>query len=139
MTDSILNTTKKLLGIAEENTEFDLDIILHINSVFTILTQLGVGPSKGFFITDNSATWSDFVPEGTMMEAVKSYMALKVRMMFDPPTSSTTMQALSNMISELEWRLNVLCDKTSGSSEDIVDKCESIMDDILGGILNGKY
>ena len=56
MTDSILNTTKKLLGIAEENTEFDLDIILHINSVFTILTQLGVGPNKGFFVTDNSAT-----------------------------------------------------------------------------------
>lgn len=138
MTDSILNTTKKLLGIAEENTEFDLDIILHINSVFTILTQLGVGPSKGFFITDNSATWSDFVPEGTMMEAVKSYMALKVRMMFDPPTSSTTMQALSNMISELEWRLNVLCDKTGYNSITESD-CVDIVDKVLGVILDGKY
>ena len=121
MTDSILNTTKKLLGIAEENTEFDLDIILHINSVFTILTQLGVGPSKGFFITDGSATWSDFIPEGEMMEAVKSYMGCKVRMLFDPPTSSATMQALQNMCNELEWRLNVLCDKGRGNQLEISD------------------
>lgn len=121
MTDSILNTTKKLLGIAEENTEFDLDIILHINSVFTILTQLGVDPSKGFFITDSSATWSDFIPEGEMMEAVKSYMACKVRMLFDPPTSSATMQALQNMCNELEWRLNVLCDKTGFNQLEIFD------------------
>ena len=121
MTDSILNTTKKLLGIAEENTEFDLDIILHINSVFTILTQLGVGPSKGFFITDSSATWSDFIPEGEMMEAVKSYMGCKVRMLFDPPTSSATMQALQNMCNELEWRLNVLCDWTQSYQLEISD------------------
>lgn len=121
MTDSILNTTKKLLGIAEENTEFDLDIILHINSAFTILTQLGVGPSKGFFITDGSATWSDFIPEGEMMEAVKSYMGCKVRMLFDPSTSSATMQALQNMCNELEWRLNVLCDRTQSYQLEISD------------------
>lgn len=111
MTDSILNTTKKLLGIAEENTEFDLDIILHINSVFTILTQLGVGPSDGFFITDSSAAWTDFIPEGKMMEAVKSYVGGKVKLIFDSPTSSVTMQALQNMCNELEWRLNTLCDE----------------------------
>lgn len=116
MDGSILTTTKKLLGIAEDYTAFDLDIILHINSVFTILTQMGVGAEKGFSILDDTTKWSDFIPEGEMMEAVKSYMALKVRMMFDPPTSSTTMQALSNMISELEWRLNVLCDKTGYNS-----------------------
>lgn len=138
MTDSILNTTKKLLGIAEENTEFDLDIILHINSVFTILTQLGVGPSKGFFITDSSATWSDFIPEGEMMEAVKSYMACKVRMLFDPPTSSTTMQALQNMCNELEWRLNVLCDTTAGEVY-TESEVSDIVDDALGVILNEKY
>lgn len=138
MTDSILNTTKKLLGIAEENTEFDLDIILHINSVFTILTQLGVGPSKGFSILDSSAVWSDFIPEGEMMEAVKSYMACKVRMLFDPPTSSTTMQALQNMCSELEWRLNVLCDNTS-SEVYTESEVSDIVDDALGVILNEKY
>ena len=138
MTDSILNTTKKLLGIAEENTEFDLDIILHINSVFTILTQLGVGPSKGFSILDSSAVWSDFIPEGEMMEAVKSYMGCKVRMLFDPPTSSTTMQALQNMCSELEWRLNVLCDNTS-SEVYTESEVSDIVDDALGVILNEKY
>ena len=119
--DSILTSVKKLLGIAEENTEFDLDIILHINSVFTILTQLGVGPSKGFFITDNSATWSDFVPEGTMMEAVKSYMGCKVKILFDPPASSVAMQALQNMCNEFEWRLNVLCDWTQSYQLEISD------------------
>lgn len=138
MTDSILNTTKKLLGIAEENTEFDLDIILHINSVFTILTQLGVGPSKGFSILDSSAVWSDFIPEGEMMEAVKSYIACKVRMLFDPPTSSTTMQALQNMCGELEWRLNVLCDNTS-SEVYTESEVSDIVDDALGVILNEKY
>lgn len=138
MTDSILNTTKKLLGIAEENTEFDLDIILHINSVFTILTQLGVGPSKGFSILDSSSVWSDFIPEGEMMEAVKSYMACKVRMLFDPPTSSTTMQALQNMCNELEWRLNVLCDTTVGEVY-TESEVSDIVDDALGVILNEKY
>lgn len=140
MTDSILNTTKKLLGIAEENTEFDLDIILHINSVFTILTQLGVGPNKGFFVTDNSATWSDFIPEGEMMEAVKSYMGCKVRMLFDPPTSSATMQALQNMCNELEWRLNVLCDKTGLITDDITTQdCVTVVDKVLGVILDERY
>ena len=140
MTDSILNTIKKLLGIAEENTEFDLDIILHINSVFTILTQLGVGPSKGFFITDGSATWSDFIPEGEMVEAVKSYMVCKVRMLFDPPTSSATMQALQNMCNELEWRLNVLCDKTGLITDDITTQdCVTVVDKVLGVILDERY
>lgn len=119
--DSILTSVKKLLGIAEEYTAFDPDIIMSINSVFAILEQLGVGPSKGFFITDSSATWSDFIPEGEMMEAVKSYMACKVRMLFDPPTSSATMQALQNMCNELEWRLNVLCDWTQSYQLEISD------------------
>lgn len=137
MTDSILNTTKKLLGIAEENTEFDLDIILHINSVFTILTQLGVGPSSGFSIHDDSSTWNDFMSEtenGEKVEAVKNYMALKVRLMFDPPTSSTVLQSVNNMVSELEWRLNVLCDTTYSVSNEI-----EYVNKVLEGILNAKY
>lgn len=113
--DSILTSVKKLLGISEEYTAFDTDIVIHINSVFTILAQLGVGPEKGFSIVDDSAVWSDFIPDGQLMEAVKSYTGLKVRLMFDPPTSSSVMQATTNMISELEWRLNVLCDKTKSS------------------------
>ena len=109
--ESILTSIKKLLGIAEEYEHFDNDIIMHINSVFMILTQLGVGPSKGFVITDSSASWDDFLPEGgEKLQAVKTYMYMKVRLMFDPPTSSAVMESMNRMISELEWRLNVAAD-----------------------------
>lgn len=114
--DSILTSVKKLLGITEEYTEFDADIIMSINSVFVILQQLGVGPKAGFSISDASATWSQYFADDDIVdaEAVKSYVALKVKLLFDPPTSSTIMQATINMTNELEWRLNVACDKTSG-------------------------
>ena len=109
--ESILTSIKKLLGIAEEYEHFDNDIIMHINSVFMILTQLGVGPSKGFVITDSSASWDDFLPEGgEKLQAVKTYMYMKVRLMFDPPTSSAVMESTNRMINELEWRLNVAVD-----------------------------
>ena len=109
--ESILTSIKKLLGIAEEYEHFDNDIIMHINSVFMILTQLGVGPSKGFVITDSSASWDDFLPEGgEKLQAVKTYMYMKVRLMFDPPTSSAVMESMNRMVNELEWRLNVAVD-----------------------------
>lgn len=109
--ESILTSIKKLLGIAEEYEHFDNDIIMHINSVFMILTQLGVGPSKGFVITDSSASWDDFLPEGgEKLQAVKTYMYMKVRLMFDPPTSSAVMESMNRIINELEWRLNVAVD-----------------------------
>ena len=109
--ESILTSIKKLLGIAEEYEHFDNDIIMHINSVFMILTQLGVGPSKGFVITDSSASWDDFLPEGgEKLQAVKTYMYMKVRLMFDPPTSSAVMESMNRMVSEFEWRLNVAVD-----------------------------
>ena len=109
--ESILTSIKKLLGIAEEYDHFDNDIIMHINSVFMILTQLGVGPSKGFMITDSSASWDDFLPEGgEKLQAVKTYMYMKVRLMFDPPTSSAVMESMNRMINEFEWRLNVAVD-----------------------------
>lgn len=105
--ESILTSIKKLLGIAEEDTNFDQDLIMHINSVFMILTQLGVGPSKGFSIKDENDVWSDFIPEQSSLEAVKSYVCMKVRLMFDPPLSSAVADAINRNISELEWRLNV--------------------------------
>ena len=109
--ESILTSIKKLLGIAEEYEHFDNDIIMHINSVFMILTQLGVGPSKGFVITDSSASWDDFLKEEKeKLQAVKTYMYMKVRLMFDPPTSSAVMESMNRTISELEWRLNVAVD-----------------------------
>ena len=112
MNDSILTSIKKLLGITEEYEHFDQDIIIHINSVFMILNQLGVGPSNGFSITDKTAVWSDFISEGTNLESVKSYMYLKVRLLFDPPTTSAVMESMNRMISELEFRLNIAAESS---------------------------
>ena len=107
--DSILTSIKKLLGIQEEYEHFDVDIIMHINSAFMVLTQLGVGPSEGFTIDDKYDVWSDFTTEN--LEAVKTYVYLKVRLVFDPPNSSAVMEAINRQISEYEWRLNVAVDK----------------------------
>ena len=110
MEDSILLCTKKYLGIADEDTGFDLDILMSINSVFGILTQLGVGPKEGFAISDDSATWSTYLDNNVLLEMVKTYMYLKVRMIFDTPTSGSMNSAHEQLISELEWRINVMVD-----------------------------
>ena len=109
--DSILTSVKKLLGLTEAYTAFDPDLIMHINSVLMILRQMGVGPAEGFAIRDAAATWSDFMADCPDIEAVRSYVALKVRLLFDPPQSSSMMEATKNLIGELEWRLYVMCDK----------------------------
>ena len=108
--ESILTSIKKLLGITEEYEHFDNDIIMHINSVFMILTQMGVGPSEGFIIEDDTSTWSDFVPDTIPIESVKSYVYLKVKLLFDPPASSSVTESMNRMISEFEWRLTVAAD-----------------------------
>lgn len=119
--ESILISIKKLLGIAEEYEHFDVDLIMHINSVFSILTQLGVGPSEGFSIEDEVAVWTDFIPEKSKIEFVKSYMHLKVKLLFDPPLSSAVIESMNRMISELEWRIQVAVDpvEDSDGEEDI--------------------
>lgn len=108
--DSILTSIKKLLGIDDGYNHFDPDIIMHINSVFMILTQMGVGPSEGFAIEDKTATWDEFIEDPAKLQAVKSYMHLKVKLLFDPPQSSAVTEAMNRMISEFEWRLNVAVD-----------------------------
>lgn len=110
--ESILISIKKMLGIDEEYTHFDADIIMHINSVLMILTQLGVGPAEGFVIEDDTSTWVDFIPEANaaQLHAVKSYIYLKVRLIFDPPLSSAVVESMNRQISEFEWRLNVAVD-----------------------------
>lgn len=105
--DSILTSIKKLLGITEEYTHFDIDLIIHINSVFATLTQLGVGPSDGFVIVDSNDNWEQFTNDNVLIESVKSYMYLKVKLLFDPPTSSAVIESYKQMINEFEWRLNV--------------------------------
>lgn len=105
--DSILTSIKKLLGIDESYEIFDPDIIMHINSVFMVLRQMGVGPPGGFSISDDSAVWTDYIPDIEKIEAVKTYIYMKVRLVFDPPTSSALLDALKQSIQEYEWRLNV--------------------------------
>ena len=108
--DSILGSIKKLLGITEVYDAFDKDLVMHINSVFFVLTQLGVGPAEGFTIQDETAVWDDFIPCGANLEALKTYVYLKVRMLFDPPQSSALSEVINRQISEFEWRLNVAAD-----------------------------
>lgn len=110
--DSILNSIKKLLGIAEGYTPFDQDIIMHINSTFMILNQMGVGPEAGFKITSDANTWNEYMTDEDNIQAVKTYVYMKARMMFDPPTSSIVAESFNKNISELEWRLNVMADKS---------------------------
>jgi len=107
MEDSILQCTKKVLGLAPEYDVFDLDIIIHINSVFSTLSQLGVGPADGFTIEDAAAMWADFVVPLNQLSSVKAYVPLKVRMVFDPPSTSFVIEAMNKAIGELEWRLNM--------------------------------
>lgn len=104
--DSILDTTKKILGLESDYTAFDLDIITHINSVFFEFQQLGIGPEKGFYIDDKTKTWDEFI-QSEDINAVKSLMALKVRLLFDPPATSFHLKAIEEMITKFEWRLNV--------------------------------
>lgn len=107
MEESILISTKKILGLEADYTPFDLDVMTHINSAFSLLNQLGVGPTEGFFIEDDSALWSDFIVPENQLHLVKTYIFLKVRILFDPPGTSFLIDAMNNQIKEFEWRLNI--------------------------------
>ena len=105
--ENILDSIKKLLGIDEADLNFDQELIMHINSVFMVLNQLGVGPVGGFKISSNEEVWTDFVGTRLDLESVKSYIYLKVRLLFDPPQNSFLVAAIEKQIEENEWRLQV--------------------------------
>lgn len=106
--ESILTSVKKAIGgLTEECEHFDPDIIMCINTVFSVLTQLGAGPAEGFCIKDKSAVWSDFCPDDPRLEFIKSYMSIRVRLMFDPPISSAVTEILKRTADELEWRITL--------------------------------
>lgn len=107
--ESVLNSIKKLLGIAEDYTVFDTDLIIHINSVLSILTQLGVGPPEGFSIEGPEDEWVSFVDD-SKVQMVRTYVYMKVRLVFDPPSSSAVIKSMEDSIKEYEWRLNVAVD-----------------------------
>ena len=108
MTSSILKNTRKMLGLPDDDTSFNEDLITHINSALGALRQLGVGPKgKDFFIVDDSATWEDFLQQDDNYKMAALYVYYKVKLGFDPPATSFTQEAIKNQISELEWRLNL--------------------------------
>lgn len=107
MTQSILDSTKKMLGLATDYTVFDLDVITHINTVFSVLTQLGIGPERGFSIEDSSTTWDEYLDGNKLLSTIKSYVYLRVRILFDPPSAGYVLTAIENQIKELEWRINM--------------------------------
>lgn len=122
--DSILTSVKKVLGIPSYYDHFDRDILLHLNTVMSILNQLGVGPEKGFIVEDDSTTWSDLFDgdiDTNKMMYVKSYVCLRVRLLFDPPTSSGAIDAMERQMRELEWRITVTRDPRDNSEEGTVD------------------
>lgn len=107
MVESILTSIKKMLGIPETDTAFDEDILVHINSAFMTLNQLGVGPGDVYSIENSTPTWIDFLTDSVMYSGVKTYIYLKVKVVFDPPGTSFLLDAMQKQIQELEWRLNV--------------------------------
>lgn len=112
MDDSILNSIKNIINVNVEDTVFDKEIIVAINTAFFTLYQIGVGYDSPFTINDSTAVWSDFIENIDELAMVKSYVGLKTRLLFDPPTSSPLMDAIKNQIAEYEWRLNVEADRS---------------------------
>ena len=113
MTDgSILKDTKHVLGLGADYTPFDQSIVLHINSIFGILHQLGVGPEEPFYIIDDTSKWESFVGDTNKINMVKTYMYLRVRLLFDPPTPSFAIKAMEEQIREFEYRLNTISEET---------------------------
>ncbi len=115
---SILTDVKKMLSIPEDYEQFDADIIIHINSVFSILAQLGVGSKSGFAISDKTTEWSDYIGEDYRLNDVKTYIYLKVRLIFDAPTSTAAVEAMKEAIKEIEFRLNVTSHEIEEEEED---------------------
>jgi hypothetical protein len=112
MEQSILKSTKKILGLEADDTSFDLDVLTHVNGAFSTLQQLGVGPAVGFMIEDDTEEWDDYEIDEMMVNSVKQYVFLKTKMLFDPPTTSYQQTSFENQIKELEWRLNARREET---------------------------
>lgn len=136
--DSILTSIKKQLGIAEEYDHFDPEIIMHVNSVFMVLTQIGVGPATGFVIKDASAKWTDFIPDTDLIrfEGIKTYIYLKVRLIFDAQMASGVIESIKEQIRELEWRLNINAESV-GTNDIPKINTEEILNELLNKIQNG--
>lgn len=132
MTDSILNSVKKVLGLADDYDVFDQDVIMHINSVFSTLNQLGIGPDKGYAIEDATGVWADFLDDDARLNSVRSYVYLRVRVLFDPPTTSFLLDAFAKQIEQMEWRLNVVRETDSWTNPNVGDLGKPL--DVVAGL-----
>ena len=117
MEESILKTIKQLIGCPDDFEQFDLDLIVHINSAFATLTHLGVGPKEGYRITGADNAWSEFEDDAQKLSLIKDYVYIKTRLLFDPPTSGSLMDSLKEQLKEMEWRLYMLYDLISEDDE----------------------
>lgn len=140
MEESILSSIKKLLGISDQDNAFDLDILININSIFSTLFQIGVGKEGHYTVTDANATWNDvFADRLDLVDFIKLYTYLKVRVIFDPPTSSYVLDALNNQIKETEWRIQIQAESRKdleGSAEDDDCCCDELSDEAIEDIWN---
>lgn len=118
--DSILLSVKKTLGLAPEMDHFDVDLIIAINSVLNILTQLGVGPNEGFSITSPENTWDEFISDETRLNLVKTYIQLKTKVIFDPPSVGSVSNSYAELIKELEWRINAQADPGDNFDQEVI-------------------
>ena len=116
MQDSILMTIRKLVCGNPYADHFDTDLLVHINACFSVLNQLGVGPENGFVVTDETQSWSSYIADNYILNMVKTYVTLKVKKIFDPPLTSSVLEAMDKEISQLEWRLNVAVDPSQPTS-----------------------
>ena len=116
MQDSILMTIRKLVCGDPYADHFDTDLLVHINACFSVLNQLGVGPENGFVVTDETQSWSSYIADNYILNMVKTYVTLKVKKIFDPPLTSSVLEAMDKEISQLEWRLNVAVDPIKPTS-----------------------
>lgn len=112
LNESILDEVKKTLGINQEVTVFDNEIKIYINSALATLSQLGIGPVEGWEIQDATDEWSDFIAEDLHLNPIKTYVHLRTKMLFDPPTNSWMTVAMKEQIEQLEWRLNITREDT---------------------------
>ena len=128
MSESILTSVKKNLGLDESYTAFDADILLHINGVFSTLTQLGVGPENGLGISDKTTTWDAFYGTNKKYSFIRTYVYLKVRMLFDPPQTGYLVTALEKQAEELEWRINAVREETQWTSPTPVELTDTVLD-----------
>ena len=108
MEESILKTIKQLIGCPDDFEQFDLDLMIHINSAFATLTQLGVGPKEGYRITGVDNVWNEFEDDAQKLSLIKDYVYIKTRLLFDPPTTGSLMDSLKEELKEMKWRLYIL-------------------------------